>query len=61
MLGLGHATQEDSFKFLRELGFYQDGMNEFFNIQNTINQMPLLTYEKLIDKIKVDKKYEILA
>ena len=61
MLGLGHATQEDSFKFLRELGFYQVGMNEFFNIQNTINQMPLLTYEKLIDKIKVDKKYEILA
>ena len=39
----------------------RDGMNEFFNIQNTINQMPLLTYKKLIDKIKVDKKYEILA
>ena len=61
MLGLGHATQEDSFKFLKELGFYEVGMNAFFDMQNTINQLPLLTYQQLIDRIKVDKKYEILA
>ena len=61
MLGLGHATQEDSFKFLKELGFYEVGMNSFFNTHNTIKQLPLLTYKQLIDRIKVNKKYEILA
>ena len=61
MLGLEHATQEDSFKFLKELGFYEVGMDSFFNTHNTIKQLPLLTYKQLIDRIKVNKKYEILA
>ena len=51
MIGLGHITKEDSFIFLKELGLYRTGVDAFYDMQNTIKKMSLLTYKDLIKKL----------
>lgn len=61
ILGMEHVDKNECFKLLAEVGMYERGVSKYFEIHNLVEQMEMLSYSELIDRVTSKPKVEILA